>query len=130
MISWIHFGDLHSSGRDEQNYSDVVHSIDEANHAWLEDGLKRTVKNGDPGFLVTTIDNGVVSWKFKPIAKWPLVMIPSPADQRLIIEPANAAQVVRGPIQVRARVWGEAIETVTIPLEHGKAELRALVVRA
>jgi len=81
------------------------------------------VEEGAPGFSVTTIDSGVVSWKFKPIGEWPLVMITSPADQRLIIDPSSAAQVVRGPIQVRARVWGEAIENVTMSLDKGKAEL-------
>ena len=43
------------------------------------------VEEGPPGFSVTTIDNGVVSWKFKPIEQWPIVMITSPADQRLIM---------------------------------------------
>jgi len=30
MISWLHFGDLHISGQEEQNY-DFVQLIDEAN---------------------------------------------------------------------------------------------------
>jgi hypothetical protein len=81
------------------------------------------VEEGVPGFSVTTLDNGVVSWKFKPIGEWPLVMITSPADQRLIIDPSSPAQVVRGPIQVRARVWGDAIENVTMSVDNGEAEL-------
>jgi 3',5'-cyclic-AMP phosphodiesterase len=31
LISWIHFGDLHIAGRDEQNYRDFLTLIDEAN---------------------------------------------------------------------------------------------------
>lgn len=81
------------------------------------------VEEGPTGFSVTTLDRGVVSWKFKPIGEWPLVMITSPADQRLIIDPSSAAQVVRGPVQVRARVWGEDIENVTMSLDNGNAEL-------
>ena len=80
------------------------------------------VEEGAPGFSVTTIDSGVVSWKFKPMGEWPLAMITSPSDQRLIIDPSSAAQVVRGAIQVRARLWGEAIENVTMSLDDGKAE--------
>ncbi len=83
------------------------------------------LEEGPPGFSVTTVDSGVVSWKFKPIAKWPLVLITSPSDHRLIIDPSSVTQVVRGPIQVRARVWGEAIDNVTMSLDNGKAELMA-----
>ena len=80
------------------------------------------VEEGPAGFSVTTLDDGVVSWKFKPMGEWPLVMVTSPADRRLIIDPASAAQVVRGPIEVRARVWGEAV----IEVELGAAPMKAL----
>lgn len=56
----------------------------------------------------------MVSWKFKSIGEWPLVIVSSPADERLIIDPCSPAQVVRGPVQVRARVWGRSIQRVTI----------------
>jgi len=85
------------------------------------------VEEGPPGFSITTIDSGVVSWKFKPIGEWPLVMITSPADQRLIIDPSSAAQVVRAPFPIRARVWGEAIENVTMSVDNGAAELMAML---
>ena len=29
------------------------------------------VEEGAPGFSVTTLDSGVVGWKFKPIGEWP-----------------------------------------------------------
>jgi hypothetical protein len=77
------------------------------------------VEEGPPGFSITTIDQGVVSWKFKPMGDWPLVMISSPSDERLIVDPSSAAQVVRGSVTVRARVWGEGIETVVMSLDEG-----------
>ncbi len=80
------------------------------------------VEEGVTGFSVTSIDSGVVSWKFKPMGEWLLVMITSPSDQRLIIDLSSAAQAVRGAIQVRARVWGEGTENVTMSLDDGKAE--------
>lgn len=32
VVSWIHFGDLHITGPDEQNYGDFLSLIGEANH--------------------------------------------------------------------------------------------------
>src|SRR5580692_11578547 len=37
LVSWIHFGDLHISGRNEQNYPDFLTLIDEANHDMAAD---------------------------------------------------------------------------------------------
>lgn len=82
------------------------------------------VEEGKPGFSATTLDHGVVSWKFKPIREWPLVTITSPSDERLIVDPSNPAQVVRGTAQVRVRAWGGAIEMVTMAIDGG--ETRAL----
>lgn len=82
------------------------------------------IEEGPPGFSVTTIDNGVVSWNFKPIGRLPLVQITSPADRRLIIDPSSPAQVVRGAVQVRARVWGDGVREVTMSLDDG--ELRSM----
>ncbi len=78
------------------------------------------IEEGPAGFSVTTLDDGVVSWKFKPIGEWPLVMVTSPADERLIIDPASSAQVVRDPLQVRARAWGLSIQDVTLSVDDGK----------
>jgi hypothetical protein len=75
------------------------------------------VEEGPPGFSITTIDQGVVSWKFKPMGEWPLVMITSPSDQRLIVDPSSPAQVVRGSVTVRARVWGEGVESVAMSVD-------------
>ncbi len=78
------------------------------------------IEEGPAGFSVTTLDDGVVSWKFKTIREWPLVMVTSPADERLIIDPGSASQVVRGPLQVRARVWGSSVQSVTLTVGEGE----------
>ncbi len=44
------------------------------------------IEEGPAGFSVTTLDAGVISWKFKPLSEWPLVVITSPGDQRLIVD--------------------------------------------
>jgi hypothetical protein len=77
------------------------------------------VEEGPVGFSVSTVDGGVVSWTFKPMGRWPLVMVTSPSDQRMIIDPTDPAQVVRGTVEVRARVWGEGIQHVTMCVDGG-----------
>jgi 3',5'-cyclic-AMP phosphodiesterase len=71
------------------------------------------IEEGPPGFSITTLDDSVVSWKFKPIGEWPFVMITSPSDHRLIVNPACPSQVVRGNVEVRARPWGGDFESVS-----------------
>jgi Icc protein len=82
------------------------------------------IEEGPVGFSVTTLDGGVISWKFKPKGEWPLVIITSPADQRLIVDTSNPEQLVRGIVQVRARIWGEGIQDIAMAL-NGK-EVRPL----
>jgi hypothetical protein len=41
------------------------------------------VEEGPVGFSVTNIDSGIVSWRFKPLGEWLLVMITAPSDERL-----------------------------------------------
>jgi 3',5'-cyclic AMP phosphodiesterase CpdA len=77
------------------------------------------IEEGPAGFSVTTLDNGVVSWKFKPIGEWPLVMVTWPADQRLVTDAMGPAQIFHHQVQVRARVWGPAIETVSLSIDGG-----------
>src|ERR1700742_2512868 len=47
------------------------------------------IEEGPVGFSVTTLDAGVISWKFKPVSEWPLVVVTSPGDRRLIVGGAN-----------------------------------------
>lgn len=77
------------------------------------------IEEGPCGFSVTTLDDGLVSWKFKPLGEWPFVMITSPSDERLIVDRSSPAQVVRGEITIHARVWGGEIETVTLSVDDG-----------
>jgi 3',5'-cyclic-AMP phosphodiesterase len=63
------------------------------------------VEEGPVGFSIANLDDGVVSWKFKPLGGWPFVMITSPADQAFIIDPDQPEQLVRGVTEVRAKAW-------------------------
>jgi len=80
------------------------------------------IEEGPAGFSIATLDNSVVSWKFKQIGEWPLVMITSPSDHRLIVNPTCRSEVVSGRVEVRARVWGSEIESVTLHLDDGRVE--------
>ena len=64
------------------------------------------IEEGPVGFSIANIDRGVVSWKFKPLSEpLPLVMITSPADRPLIVDPARADQLVCGAVQIRAKIF-------------------------
>lgn len=71
------------------------------------------IEEGGPGFSVVSIENDCVSWKFKPIGEWPLVMITSPADRRLITNRSAPNQVVRGVIELNVHAWGPSIEELS-----------------
>ena len=81
------------------------------------------IEEGPAGFSVTTLDRGVISWKFKPLSEWPLVVITSPGDRRLIVDASNPAQLVRGTVQIRARLWGEGVREVTLALDSNKDQV-------
>lgn len=73
------------------------------------------IEEGPAGFSLLSVDRDVVSWRFKPLNQpWPLVMITSPADRRLITRPHLPTHVPSGRTTVRARAWGaggiEAVE--------------------
>jgi 3',5'-cyclic AMP phosphodiesterase CpdA len=77
------------------------------------------VAEGPVGFSITNLDNNVVSWKFKPIGDWPFVMITSPADKRFITNPDDNNQVIRGIIEIHAKVWGgETITSATYQIDQ------------
>jgi 3',5'-cyclic-AMP phosphodiesterase len=65
------------------------------------------IEEGPVGFSVTNIDHGIVSWRFKALGEWPLVMITAPADERLRTHhgpyyPASAKRM-----RVRVKAWSE-----------------------
>jgi Icc protein len=110
------------------------------------------VQEGDVGFSLIAIDEGVVSWRFKPLGSpWPFVMVTSPSDRRLQIEAdreANArmrevrasywaaAPVVEAQVQVDGADW-IAMELLqggllrgTMPVPSQKYELSVRIVTA
>jgi Icc protein len=79
------------------------------------------VEEGPVGFSIAAIDHGVVGWRFKPLdTPWPFVVIASPADRRLVIDPEAADQVVRDRFEVRALVWsGQTITACSYRVDDG-----------
>ncbi len=62
-------------------------------------------EEGPVGYAVAAIDEGAVSWRFKPLqSTWPFVLITSPADRRLA---TGAPAVTSGVIQVRAVAFSD-----------------------
>ncbi|MEO8713851.1 MAG: metallophosphoesterase [Acetobacteraceae bacterium] len=76
------------------------------------------IEEGPPGFSLAVIDDGVFSWRFKPLASpWPFVLITAPSDRRLVTDPD---QVVRSEFEVRAHAWsGEGIARAECRLDDG-----------
>ncbi|WP_321801444.1 metallophosphoesterase family protein [Caballeronia sp. J97] len=71
---------------------------------------------GRPGFSVTAVDGGVVSWKFHPHdAAWPFVMITRPSDWRL--RRSRSASGEAGGSRVRAFVSNDDVASVTGDLD-------------
>ncbi|TXM79038.1 metallophosphoesterase [Methylobacterium sp. WL69] len=66
------------------------------------------IEEGPVGYAVAAIDRGVVSWRFKELARpWPFVLVTAPADRRLAHDAADAEHIVGDTIEVRALVLGE-----------------------
>jgi Icc protein len=62
------------------------------------------IEEGPVGFTLVSVDNSVVSWRFKPLHDaFPLVMITSPADYRL---KADDLPSPNGITEIRAVVFG------------------------
>ena len=64
------------------------------------------IEEGPVGFSLASLNNGVVSWRFKPLrSAWPFVMITSPADHRLVTDLERPGHLVAGQFRVTARVF-------------------------
>jgi len=76
------------------------------------------IEEGPVGYSLTTIDKGVVSWRFKALdGGFPFVMITSPADHRLLRAPEHAMD---GSVEVRALVMGRRpVAKVECSVEDG-----------
>ena len=67
------------------------------------------IEEGPVGFSLVCLHRGVVSWRFKTLeSAWPLVMITSPGDHRLITDVKNPNQIVSGWLPISARVFGSS----------------------
>jgi 3',5'-cyclic-AMP phosphodiesterase len=79
------------------------------------------IEEGPVGFSMAAVDNGVVSWRFKPLADaWPIVLIISPADARLIIDSRDGNQIPRGLFDARAKAWsGKGIAAAHCRINDG-----------
>ncbi len=80
------------------------------------------IEEGPVGYAVAAIDGGVVSWRFKELARpWPFVLITAPADRRLA---HDAGQAIDGRFTLRALVLGPA-ERVEFRIDDGSWQAMA-----
>jgi Icc protein len=76
------------------------------------------IEEGPVGYSITTLDGGIVSWRFKALDDpFPFVVITAPADHRLMRDPSQA---VAGSCEVRAVVFGaRQVQRVECRAEDG-----------
>jgi Icc protein len=68
------------------------------------------IEEGPPGFSIAAIDEGAVSWRFKPLdTAWPFVLVTTPIDWRLQTIVSDASNLT---LSVRAKVFSD------VPIEH------------
>jgi predicted phosphodiesterase len=77
------------------------------------------IEEGNAGYSLVTFDRGAVSWHFFEPQGGPVVVVTSPADERLLTE-ANMEGVVEGRLRVRVCVWGQAPLLAVTADVHGK----------
>ena len=64
------------------------------------------IEEGSAGFSILAIDEDVVSWRFKPLDEpWPVAMITSPADRRLVTRAHSLNHIPSGRTTVHAKGW-------------------------
>ncbi|MFM0132735.1 MULTISPECIES: metallophosphoesterase family protein [Paraburkholderia] len=88
------------------------------------------IEEGPAGFSILAIDGNVVSWRFKPLDQpWPVAMITSPADRRLVTRSRSPNHIPSGSTTVRAKAWSaEGIERVECRI--GDTEWRPMALDA
>ena len=76
------------------------------------------IEEGPVGYSLTSLDQGIVSWRFKPLdGGFPFVLITAPADYRLL---RHAGQAVGAQFVIRAVVLGaNAVAEVHYQLANG-----------
>jgi 3',5'-cyclic-AMP phosphodiesterase len=75
------------------------------------------IEEGPVGFSITSFDDDMMSWRFKPLGEWPFVIITSPGDERLRTNPEVAPRTVAKTMSVRAKAWSDR------KLRRGYAEI-------
>lgn len=78
------------------------------------------IEEGPAGFSILAVDRDVVSWRFKPLAqRWPLVLITSPADRRLVTRPHRLNGIPSTRAEVRAQAWsGDGIQSAECRIDN------------
>jgi len=64
------------------------------------------IEEGPVGFSITNLDGGVLSWRFLELDRLPVLVITSPADERLTTYESISFDGKRKTITVRAKIWG------------------------
>lgn len=84
------------------HYNEIAHD-----GRTLYTGTRSTgqIEEGPVGFSVTNVDRGVVSWRFKALGEWPLVMITAPADERLKTHHGSLKR--DGAMAIRIKAWSD-----------------------
>ena len=81
------------------------------------------IEEGPAGFSILAVDHDVVSWRFKTLEKpWPLVLITSPADRRLVTDLQRINNISSpGTTTVRAQAWSaNGIQSVECRIDDGE----------
>jgi len=86
------------------HYNEIAH---DGNAIYTTTRSIGQIEEGPVGFSITNLDSGVVSWRFKALREWPLVMITTPSDERLISDSTSPNQIIQGVVPLRAKVWGD-----------------------
>lgn len=78
------------------------------------------IEEGPAGFSVMAVDHDVVSWRFKTLDQpWPLVLITSPADRRLVTRQHSFNSPPSRRVDVRAKAWSaNGIGTVECQIDN------------
>jgi|SRR5579871_4661004 len=75
------------------------------------------IEEGPVGFSFAAVDQGSVSWRFKPLnSPWPFVMVTRPADRRLALADPHPVATA-----IRASAWGGVpIDRAEFRIDHGR----------
>ncbi len=66
------------------------------------------IEEGQVGFSITNVDDGVLSWRFLELGSLPALMITAPGDERLMTELHPPEITPRNNLRLRAKFWGKS----------------------